>query len=164
MIPTLIERYHSQLQVISRHLAWKFHVDHSDLHQDICIRLLRFGHTYRDGDQMKMFLAWAARVGYTTCIDNYRKSQQTQRYPHVPIEEAYNLEKSDSMITRQYLAEIYRLLRRKFSKGHALCMYLMAQGYKYEEITAIVGIPMGTLKVRIFKMRVFLEERVRSLE
>ena len=128
--------------------------DAEDLVQETYLRAWRSLHTYRPGTNPK---AWLFRILHNAHIDRFRASSRTvptvdelegQDPAFVVHETPESLVMSGLMDAevRQALAEIPEVFRA--------CLVLAdLEGFSYQEIADILGIPRGTVMSRLFRGR-----------
>jgi len=132
--------------------------DANDLLQDTILK----GLTYRDKFTDKTNLsAWMHTIMKNTFINNYRRKQRSGElfdntkdlfYLNMPQDSGFA-----SPSSRLYEKEITKGID-KLDKQYRIPFMMHVEGYKYEEISAELKIPMGTVKSRIFIARKILME------
>ena len=140
----LVELYYSPLYRFAMSLT-RTETDASDLVQDAFLAWAAKGHQLRDKTKVKSWL-------FTTLHRRFLESQRRMvRFPHMDMEEATDdlpafeptiVEQLDSQIVVQLLGKV----ETQFQAAVAL-FYL--EDYSYNEIAAILEIPLGTVKSRI---------------
>ena len=137
--------------------------DAMDLTQETSLRVLDNLEKYTDN---RNFKGWVLTVMRNIFINNYHKLVRTQELIDYNVD-AYNVPlMSDggentpegSMDIKEITEAISALqptLKEPFS------MYV--SGYKYSEIAETLGIPLGTVKSRIFFARQELQRKLRDL-
>jgi RNA polymerase sigma factor (sigma-70 family) len=140
----LVELYYSPLYRFAMSLT-RTETDASDLVQDAFLAWAAKGHQLRDKTKVKSWL-------FTTLHRRFLESQRRMiRFPHLDMEQATEdlpsfepniVEQLDSQIVVQLLGKV----EPQFQAAVAL-FYL--EDYSYNEIAAILDIPLGTVKSRI---------------
>lgn len=137
--------------------------DAEDLMQDTTLRVLNNTDKFVDNVNFK---GWVLKIMRNIFINNYHKLVRTQELIDYNVD-AYNVPlMSDggentpegSMDIKEITEAISALqptLKEPFS------MYV--SGYKYSEIAETLGIPLGTVKSRIFFARQELQRKLRDL-
>lgn len=64
----------------------------------------------------------------------------------------------------QELFDDVKATLNRMPEEQARPLWLYAQGYKYEEIASMTGVPLGTVKSRIFTTRQELKESFNQVE
>ena len=141
----------------------KDEADAEDLTQDTTLRVLNNYDKFVDNVNFK---GWVLKIMRNIFINNYHKLVRTQELIDYNVD-AYNVPlMSDggentpegSMDIKEITEAISALqptLKAPFS------MYV--SGYKYSEIAETLGIPLGTVKSRIFFARQELQRKLRDL-
>ena len=141
----------------------KDEADAEDLTQDTTLRVLNNYDKFVDHVNFK---GWVLKIMRNIFINNYHKLVRTQELIDYNVD-AYNVPlMSDggentpegSMDIKEITEAISALqptLKEPFS------MYV--SGYKYSEIAETLGIPLGTVKSRIFFARQELQRKLRDL-
>ena len=141
----------------------KDEADAEDLTQDTTLRVLNNYDKFVDNVNFK---GWVLKIMRNSFINNYHKLVRTQELIDYNVD-AYNVPlMSDggentpegSMDIKEITEAISALqptLKEPFS------MYV--SGYKYSEIAETLGIPLGTVKSRIFFARQELQRKLRDL-
>jgi len=143
-------------------LAMKFtknRVDAEDLLQETFTRAYAKRETFETGSNFK---AWTSTILYNQFVNNYRKIK-TRNEVDTPVEENHEvmsmhngLEDADSTIFVEDLQAIIEALH-----DHLKIPFLMSyEGYQYDEIAARLGLPIGTVKSRVFYARKALRHKI----
>ncbi len=132
-----------------------------DLTQDIFIKLYSSLNKYAPGSNFKL---WVYRIAKNHIIDWYRKN----KYISLRMEEfKKNIESENSGETlRDNLEDLKIKLRKVINSlepDFRLPIVLRdLQGLSYEEISKILDIPVGTVKSRINRARLYISEILRG--
>jgi RNA polymerase sigma-70 factor, ECF subfamily len=135
----------------------------SDLTQDFFIKIYsvlgKYNFEYK-------FSTWAYRICYNLVIDHIRKNQmQVDSLDDTLISQkdmllSENYVKEDgfkSLSDQEMSAYIWQTVGTIPSKYRELILLRYIQDLKYEEIADITGLPVGTVKNRIFKAKEILK-------
>lgn len=148
-----LERHQREYRKAIQAVAYKYFVDPDDLGQDVAERLLRVGKI--DGG-VGGFTAYVVRVANNVCIDRYRRGRKAQfsglEDTEVPVGEVMRLD------NRREAAKLLWGLRRYWGRRNARIMWMMGRGWKYEELAVEMGMPSGTVKGLIRRMRTWVAE------
>jgi len=137
--------------------------DAMDLTQETSLRVLDNLEKYTDN---RNFKGWVLTVMRNIFINNYHKLVRTQSFID-PNVDAYNVPllsegghntPEGSMDIKEItgaIAELQPSLKEPFS--------MFVAGYKYNEIADTLGIPLGTVKSRIFFARQELQKKLRDM-
>lgn len=134
-----------------------------DLAQETMLKAFRAWHQYRTGTNIR---AWLLTILRNTFINEYRKNR---RSPSVNIAdiEAYTVfqDVQETDPEGRFFEEIIddEVLRAIDSLGEEFRETLVlsdVEGLTYQEIAAITGVPVGTVKSRIFRARQALQRQL----
>ncbi len=132
--------------------------DAYDLLQDTTLKVLDNQDKYADHDNFK---GWAFTIMRNIFINNYRRKVRVNTIVD-NSEDLYllNLPQASSVETPEGAlgaSEINSIIN-SFSEGYRVPFKLHLAGYKYIEISAKTGLPLGTVKSRIFFARQRLQK------
>ena len=143
--------------------------DAEDLLQDTLVKAFRFIDSYEAGTNPK---AWLFTILKNAFINKYRK--ESKRPTKVTLEDVFmgqnddhspystfqdlNVEMFDQMMGDEVSIAI-NSLGPNFRMVIILCDL---EGFTYEEIAALIGIPIGTVRSRLFRARNALKEKLRT--
>jgi len=132
--------------------------DASDLLQETSLKVLDNHDKFTEETNFK---AWAYTLMRNIFINNYRKTVREQTYVD-QTENLYHLNVSqnsgfDSPEGSYSIAEITKAIN-SFSKEYRQPFTMHVAGYKYEHIAEDMGLPLGTVKSRIFFARKKLQQ------
>lgn len=145
----------------------KNHDDALEISQEALIKAFRNIKNFK-GDCS--FSTWIFRITTNTCIDHYRKNSNISCIyidGEKDIEDGtgarYELKSDLSEPLTAYLQKELRLGIRKALNSIPVELKTVVilrdiHGFCYEEISSIVGIPLGTIKSRISRARQFLKQ------
>ncbi len=143
-------------EIVSK-LAFKFHHDRNDIYQSAIVIAIRNSHKYKDSSK-KSFFGWWYMIVRNLCIDEYRRNTKTINQLDISKGHYVMAENQNRFDDRENLINVYLSLRKEFGCKKTLVMYMLSQGYKYEEISTKLSIPRGTIKSIIHKCRNYLNE------
>ncbi|QZE13148.1 sigma-70 family RNA polymerase sigma factor [Halosquirtibacter laminarini] len=131
----------------------------SDLVQETFLKALNYQNKFREDTNFK---AWVYTIMKNTFINDYRKKQRNKTSLESNTNE-YLLSIASNRVfvapdAQQEINEIHRAID-KLPENIKTPFILFQKGYKYTEICDILGLPMGTVKSRIFLSRKKLEEQ-----
>ena len=133
--------------------------DAYDLLQDTTLKVLDNQDKYTENTNFK---GWVFTIMRNIFINNYRRVvrsatvvDQTEDLYHLNISQDSGLETPEgSYATSEISAAI-----AEFPEKYRVPFTLHVQGYKYNEIADEMGLPLGTIKSRIFFARQELQKR-----
>lgn len=136
--------------------------DAYDLLQDTTIKALDNRDKYADNTNFK---GWVFTIMRNIFINNYRKMvrantviDRTEDLYHLSLPQNSGFESPEGAITSK---EIHALIDT-FSDDLRVPFSMHLAGYKYQEISDATGIPLGTIKSRIFFARKRLQNELKD--
>jgi RNA polymerase sigma-70 factor (ECF subfamily) len=154
----LVERYQHRLYTLCFRMLGDAD-EAADAVQDSFLAAYRNIHRFRGGS----FVAWVVRIATNKCYDRLRargRSLHTSLDRSNPgadepaLQLADPREQPDERVLRQDLARQLQQLLQDLPADQRLAIILSdVQGYSYEEIGDITGVPLGTVKSRISRGR-----------
>lgn len=134
--------------------------DAYDLLQDTTLKVLDNEEKYVDNVNFK---GWVFTIMRNLFINNYRKTSRKQTVSDTS-EDLYllNLPQDSGYETpdgSMAVHEIHQVIA-SFSDGYRIPFSMHLKGYKYAEIAAETGLPLGTVKSRIYFARQRLQDRL----
>lgn len=149
---TLIMSHQSFLQQLAMKLT-KSLEDSNDLIQETYFKALKNRDKFQEGTNIK---GWLYTIMKNTFINAYRRRKnqntfvdETDNKYFLNMREADKSVQTDASVDREYMMRQINSVERTYVE--TFMMYY--NGYKYEEISEILGIPLGTVKSRIFLAR-----------
>lgn len=143
--------------------------DANDLVQETYLKAFRFIDSYNAGTNAK---AWLFRILKNVFINDYRKrSKQPNRVELDEVANYGNEENAKYAVYTDLNEELYNAMMGDevtialntlpvdFKEVILLCDI---EGFKYEEISEIVGIPIGTVRSRLHRARNMLKEQLKT--
>ena len=127
--------------------------DANDLIQDTFVKALRYKNNFKEGTNIK---GWLFTIMRNIFINNYKRKKfqntitdSTDNSYFIDASQDYSF---DSVTTQINEKEI-RSAIGNLSKDFKVPFTMFVEGYHYDEIADTLGIPMGTVKSRIFHAR-----------
>lgn len=131
-----------------------------DLVQDTLLKALTYRDKFREDTNLK---GWLFTIMRNTYINNYRKNQRAKT-SHDDTKELYylNVEDTHTFNRPESSAEFKEVWRNVIGiKEELLIPFKMhTTGYKYHEIAEHLGVPIGTVKNRIFHARKEIQKKL----
>ncbi len=157
----LVRRHQARVYSAVYHLTAN-HEDANDLTQDAFIKAFRVLKTFK-GDSS--FFTWVYRIAVNRTL-NFLK-QRRNRKPHLSLNDLdFNAENDPDLVafvsentprreaTLTELQEILNVALQKLSDRHRLVVTMHdVQGMTHEEIAAVLGCNVGTVRSRLFYAR-----------
>ena len=133
--------------------------DAYDLLQDTTLKALDNEDKYADNTNFK---GWVFTIMRNIFINNYRRGARaativdtTDNLYHLNLSQESGFETPDG----SYTATEITAAINEFSDEYRIPFSMHVAGYKYNEIAEEMGLPLGTVKSRIFFARKKLQER-----
>ncbi len=135
--------------------------DAEDVAQEALLRAYKGFERLRDRSR---FRGWLVRISFRLALDRLRSAKRREQrdtlwsHPaHLPA--PANAE--DIVASNQFQSHLERALEELPEKLRLVLLLSAMDGYTIEEIAATVGVPIGTVKSRIFIARKKLAEKLR---
>jgi len=146
--------------------------DAEDLVQDTYLRAYRFFHQYQPGTNAK---AWLFRIMNTVFLNDYRKkARQGETYSYDGLEDFYLYNRlneatlsgeqtfntsnpEDVVLERLDIEAIQRAILELPEEFRETVALATVEGLAYQEISDILGIPIGTVRSRLSRGRKLLQ-------
>ncbi len=138
-LAVLFERHHRSLYSFFVHMNGNPDVS-EDLVQDVFFRILRYRNTYADG---RPFAAWMYQIARHASIDagNKRKGE---------LQLVSSRGDDEDLPEREPVSQMPGA-DEAIRKRQEIALLRRFQNLAYEEIAAILGCEIGTVKVRVFR-------------
>lgn len=127
--------------------------DSNDLLQETYFKALKNSEKFQEGTNIK---GWLYTIMKNTFINAYRKKKNqntfvddTDNKYFINMKETEKTVGTDAIVDHDYMMKQINSVEKTYVE--TFMMYY--NGYKYEEIAEILGIPLGTVKSRIFLAR-----------
>jgi len=135
--------------------------DAEDVAQDALLRAYRNFERLRDRNR---FRGWLVRISFRLALDRLRSAKRREQRdtlwsqpPHLPPPET-----AESIaVANQFQGHLERALEELPEKLRLVLLLSAMEGYTIDEIAVMVGVPIGTVKSRIFIARKKLAEKLR---
>ncbi len=143
--------------------------DANDLVQETFMKAYRFIDSYQEGTNAK---AWLFKILKNAFINDYRK--KTRQPTRVDYEEFSGYQEADDDSPTEYVDlrqevfggligdEVTKALNELPVDFKTVILLCDVEDFSYEEIAAIVDIPIGTVRSRLHRARNILKEKLRN--
>lgn len=141
--------------------------DAKDLVQDTFLKAYRFIESFQKGTNAK---AWLFRILKNSFINDFRKkSKEPAKVDYQEVESYYNSDKVDKTITTDLRVETLRdMMGDEVSNAlnsldvdfRTVIILCDLNGFKYDEMSKILDIPIGTVRSRLHRARNLLREKL----
>lgn len=133
--------------------------DAYDLVQDTVLKVLGNQEKYTENTNFK---GWVFTIMRNIFINNYRRAvrsatiiDQTENLHHLNLSQDSGFDTPEGSYTVNEITEAISEFPEKYRQPFSMHV----AGYKYEEIAEEMGLPLGTIKSRIFAARQTLQKR-----
>lgn len=138
-----------------------------DLVQDTFLKAFRFIESFQEGTNAK---AWLFRILKNSFINDFRKkSKEPAKVDYQEVESYYNSDDVDKTITTDLRVETLReMMGDEVSNAlnsldidfRTVIILSDLNGFKYDEMSKILDIPIGTVRSRLHRARKLLREKL----
>ena len=133
--------------------------DAYDLHQDTTLKALDNSDKYVENTNFK---GWVFTIMRNIFINNYRRASrsatvidQTEDLYHLNLSQDSGIDSPEGSFSAQEITDAIN----EFDEKYRVPFTMHVAGYKYNEIADEMGLPLGTIKSRIFFARQQLQVR-----
>ena len=135
--------------------------DAEDVAQEALFRAYRKWTHLRDRSR---FRAWVVRIAFRLALDRWRSAKRRERRETewtAPAAQSVALTAEQVAMSSEFQARLERALDELPDKSRLVVILSAIQGYTLEEVSAILEIPVGTVKSKLFFARKQLAEKLR---
>jgi RNA polymerase sigma-70 factor (ECF subfamily) len=135
--------------------------DAEDVAQEALLRAYRSFDRLRDRNR---FRGWLVRISFRLALDRLRSAKRREQRDTLWSQPAHNsplVTAEDLAASNQFQSHLERALEQLPEKFRFVLLLSAMDGYTMEEIAAMIGVPLGTVKSRIFIARKKLAEKLR---
>lgn len=162
---TLSERYHDGIYKYFLKLTQGDEDDASDMLQDTFVKVFVHLDKY---DARFTFGQWIYTIAHNTFIDYVRRRRREDvsidSLPNSNSPLAPEESPEERIISEQHQAQVERFMASLPEKYRTLAELRFVREYSYEEIAAHLGVPMGTVKTQIHRLRERLSKQMKENE
>lgn len=161
----LVRQYQGRVYAMAYHFM-RDREEARDAAQEVFIKIYRGLGTMREGDR---FVPWMLRLARNCCVDRLRRLKVRTPPVEVPVEDAPQIvtgepSPEDSSLEGARHGMLYRAIARLGEKNREMILLREIQELKLEEISEMLGLPIGTVKSRSHRARLELAKVVRVLD
>ena len=161
----LVRRFQSRVFGLAYHYMRNAE-EARDVAQDIFIRIYQRLDTFEGSET---FIPWMLRLARNVCIDSLRRRKARPPASSETEDDALHMvavgptpeDAASARSTRQLL---YRAMDRMSESDREILLLKEIQGLKVEEVSTLLGIPIGTVKSRCHRARLELVSKIRRLD
>ena len=135
--------------------------DAEDVAQEALLRAYQSFDRLRDRNR---FSGWLVRISFRLALDRLRSAKRRERRDALWSQPAHlprPATAEDVAASNQFQGHLERALEELPEKLRLVLLLSAMDGYTIEEIAGIIGVPVGTVKSRIFIARKKLAEKLR---
>lgn len=123
-----------------------------DIVQEVFMRL------YKEKNEIYNLKGWLFKVAKNLVIDDLRRNKR-----FVYLDEETEIEDENENLKRNRLKSILKREVENLPKIYKDFFILRdVEGYSYEEIARKFKVPLGTVKTRVFRARIYLREKLKN--
>jgi RNA polymerase sigma-70 factor (ECF subfamily) len=135
--------------------------DAEDVAQEALLRAYRKFDRLRDASR---FRAWLVRITFRLALDRWRSGKRRERRETEWSEPEQRLAPPTAeqiAVSNEFKVRLERALEELPDKFRIVLLLSAIQGHTLEEVSGMLGIPVGTVKSRLFLGRKHLAEKLR---
>jgi RNA polymerase sigma-70 factor, ECF subfamily len=132
--------------------------DAEDVSQEALLRAYRRFHRLRDRNR---FRAWLVRIAFRLALDRFRSAKRREQRETLWAQPVPQATTEDLAASSEFQAHLERALEGLPEKLRLVLLLSAMEGHTQEEVAAILGLPLGTVKSRLFFARKQLAEKLR---
>ncbi len=161
----VVDRYERRVYGIT-YRYFGNHADAQDATQDTFLQLARKADQFRGDSKLS---TWIYRVATNACNDLGRKMARRPQTPVEDVGEAQAAAGGSEASTEDLVAglelalEVQAALLQLDDLSRQLIILCAIEGQSYAEVSEALGIPVGTIKSRVFRARAKLAELLRPV-
>ncbi|WP_417850952.1 RNA polymerase sigma factor [Thalassoglobus sp.] len=158
----LVLRYQDRLCGTLVHMLGSFH-DARDVAQEAFLSAFEKLGTFR---KEASFYSWLFRIAYNAAVTNRRKLKRRagsldanyEQTGNEPADNDPTLEPSHKLQTEEKIQQVQTALNQLAPDYRDSLILKEMEGMRYDEIAAVLGCPIGTVRSRIHRARLELRE------
>ena len=132
--------------------------DAEDVAQEALLRAYRRFERLRDRGR---FRAWLVRIAFRLAIDRTRSSKRREVRETLWSQAAPRASAEDIAATSEFQAHLERAMDELPEKQRLVLLLAAMEGHTLDEVAVMLGLPVGTVKSRLFFARKQLVEKLR---
>ena len=135
--------------------------DAEDVAQEALLRAYKSFDRLRDPSRLR---GWLVRISFRIALDRLRSAKRREQRDMLWLQPAHQpppVTVEDVAVSNQFQSHLERALEELPEKLRLALVLSAVEGHTIEEIASLVGIPVGTVKSRIFIARKKLAEKLR---
>lgn len=129
-----------------------------DVGQEALLRAYRRFHRLRDRNK---FRGWLVRIAFRLALDRVRSAKRREQRETLWARPVPVPNTEDLAASAEFQAHLDRALEELPAKFRLVVLLSAMEGHTLEEVAAILALPIGTVKSRLFLARKRLAEKLR---
>jgi RNA polymerase sigma-70 factor (ECF subfamily) len=126
--------------------------------------LLKAYQNFRRLREPARFRGWLVRIAFRLALDRWRSAKRREKREtqwNGPEQSVTGPTAEELAVSSEFEARLERAMEELPEKFRLVLLLAAIQGYTLEEVSGMLGIPMGTVKSRLFFARKKLAETLR---
>jgi RNA polymerase sigma-70 factor (ECF subfamily) len=132
--------------------------DAQDIAQEALLRAYRRFHRLRDSTR---FRGWLVRIAFRLALDRVRAAKRREVRETLWAQPAPSPSVEDLAASNEFQARLERAIDELPGKFRLVLLLTAMRGQSMEEVASTLGLPLGTVKSRLFFARKKLAEKLR---
>jgi len=132
--------------------------DAEDVAQEALLRAYRRFDRLRDRQR---FRGWLVRIAFRLAIDRVRSAKRREQRETLWSQSEPRVSTEDTAAASEFQSHLERALAEISDKYRLVLLLSAMEGHTLEEIARLLGVPLGTVKSRLFFARKHLAEKLR---
>jgi RNA polymerase sigma factor (sigma-70 family) len=132
--------------------------DAEDVAQEALLKAYRRFARLRDRTR---FRGWLVRIAFRLALDRLRSAKRREVRETVWYRETQKTSTEDAAAKNEFQAHLERAVNELTDKHRLVLLLAAMEGHTLEEVAAMLDVPLGTVKSRLFFARKQLAEKLR---
>jgi RNA polymerase sigma-70 factor (ECF subfamily) len=132
--------------------------DAEDVAQEALLRAYRHFERLRDRNR---FRSWLVRITFRLALDRVRSARRREQRETLWLQTAPPASTEDIAASNEFQSRLERAMEDLSPKLRLVVLLAAMEGHAVEEVAAMLGVPPGTVKSRLFIARKRLAEKLR---
>lgn len=135
--------------------------DAQDLTQECFIKAYHYLHSF---DPERKFSSWLYRIAVNLCLNALQARQKIQRHPAEWDDEWLIDESSPEsiLLQKEHVSEIREVIEELPEHYRIVLLLRYLEDMSYQEISAVLEVPISTVQVRLHRAKLKLRTRVQA--
>ncbi len=160
----LFTEYKNMIYTIVKRMVYNKN-EADDLVADIFIKIYQSIHRFEEKAKLS---TWMYRIAYNHCLDHIRKAKRDPLESYEPLDSKFDLSSNGLDAEKMVLKEerervLYAMVDSMPERYRMVLNFYYFEGISYNDISEIMGIPMGTVKTYLFRAKAHLREKMKKM-